>query len=202
MRHGIPQFRARQPLDRQLSAATLNDIRKELESLRITNVVNGSFRKLPGGTEIVVAPQRAASSTQTQPWDLVARRNPSNENQYLLSVQPGTLNGILPTNWDEEFPCASTGLFYAKVVVATDGEAITGITIEIDAAPPSSQSPVKFGVASSVDIVFGLFSEGSIYRTIGSVGNIVASPQLWLTTERQSSPQPGELPFDQYYLLV
>jgi hypothetical protein len=43
------------------------------------------------------------------------------------------LNGILPTNWDIEEECAGTGLFYAKAVVATDGEAITGVTIGTDA---------------------------------------------------------------------
>lgn len=197
------KFQPNRPLLREISADRLNTILQEIKRNKPKGERGITVRQDGTGTYVGLAASLGKpTAAQTQPWDLVARRNPSNENQYLVTVQPGTLNGILPTNWDEEFPCASTGLFYAKVVVATDGEAITGITIEIDAAPPSSQSPVKFGVASSVDIVFGLFSEGSIYRTIGSVGNIVASPQLWLTTERQSPPQPGELPFDQYYLLI
>ena len=109
MQHGIREFRPRQPLDRQLSSDTLNRILRELESLRITRVVNGTFKKLPSGTEIVVAPQSGGSSTPAtiQPWDLQARVDPDADPEnptppYLVRVRPGTLNGILPSNWDIE----------------------------------------------------------------------------------------------------
>lgn len=201
MRHGIREFRARQPLDRQLSGDTLNRILRELESLRITQVVNGTFKKLPGGTEIVVAPQRGGSTPATQqPWDLSARQDPDNENQYLVTVRPGTLNGFLPTNWDDEFPCADTGLYYAKAVIATDGEAITEVTIEINTTPPSNQEPNKFAIANSTDYLFGLFSQGQIYRTIGN-GQIALLPRQWIVVSADPPAAPGELPYDIYYTL-
>jgi hypothetical protein len=210
MQHGIREFRPRQPLDRQLSSDTLNRILRELESLRITRVVNGTFKKLPGGTEIVVAPQRGGGTPITrQPWDLIARvdpdADPEDENPpYLVSVQPGTLNGFLPTNWDTEgggkdVTCQSDGtLYYAKAIVATDGQSMTGVTIEIDTNEPDPQEPQEFGIDNPIEIVFGLFAEGAVYRLIGA-GNIAASPKLWLTTERQTPPAPGELPFSQYF---
>jgi hypothetical protein len=210
MRNGIREFQPRQPLDRQLGATTLNQILRELESLRITRVVNGTFRKLPGGTEITVAPQRGGGTPITrQPWDLIARvdpdANPEDANPpYLVSVQPGTLNGFLPTNWNTEgggkdVVCQSDGtLYYAKAIVATDGQAMTSVTIEIDENAPSAQEPQEFGIDNPIEIVFGLFAEGAVYRLIGA-GNIAASPKLWLTTERQTPPAPGELPFSQYF---
>ena len=207
MQHGIREFRPRQPLDRQLSSDTLNRILRELESLRITRVVNGTFKKLPGGTEIVVAPQRGGGTSTPdtpQPWDLIARvdpdADPEDENPpHLVTVRPGTLNGFLATNWDIEETVQSDGtLYYAKAVIATDGQAMTGVTIAIDTTPPAAQEPQEFGIANPVEIVFGLFSEGSVYRTIGA-GNISGSPKLWLTTERQTPPQAGELPFSQYF---
>jgi hypothetical protein len=203
MQHGIREFRPRQPLDRQLGSETLNRILRELESLRITRVVNGTFKKLPGGTEIVVAPQSGGGTpATTQPWDLVAQVDPdaAPENPtYLVRVRPGTLNGILPTNWDIEEECAATGLFYAKAVIATDGEAITGVTIEIDATRPPCRS--RWSLAfKPVEYLFGLFLEGSVYRVIGA-GHITISPKLWLTTEKQTLPEPGELPFLQYFTL-
>lgn len=206
MQHGIREFRPRQPLDRQLGSETLNRILRELESLRITRVVNGTFKKLPGGTEIVVAPQSGGGTpATTQPWDLVAQVDPAAapENPtppYLVRVRPGTLNGILPTNWDIEQSCAATGLFYAKAVIATDGEAITGVTIVINGTAPTVQQPVEFGVSNPVEYLFGLFLEGSVYRVIGA-GHITISPKLWLTTEKQTLPAPGELPFLQYFTL-
>jgi len=207
MQHGIREFRPRQPLDRQLSSDTLNRILRELESLRITRVVNGTFKKLPGGTEIVVAPQSAGGGTPAtiQPWDLVARVDPAADPEdetppYLIRVRPGTLNGILPTNWDEEFEYPGTGLFYAKAVVATDGEAITGVTIVINGTAPTVQQPVEFGIQNPVQYLFGLFLEGAVYRVIGA-GHITISPKLWLTTERQTLPAAGELPFLQLFTL-
>jgi hypothetical protein len=206
MQHGIREFRPRQPLDRQLGSETLNRILRELESLRITRVVNGTFKKLPGGTEIVVAPQSGGGTpATTQPWDLVAQVDPDaapeNPNPpYLVRVRPGTLNGILPTNWDIEQKCAGTGLFYAKAVIATDGEAITGVTIVINGTAPAVQQPVEFGIASSVEYLFGLFSEGQAYRVIGA-GHIVLLPEQWLVVSADPPAAPGESPYEIYYRL-
>jgi hypothetical protein len=205
MQHGIREFRPRQPLDRQLSSDTLNRILRELESLRITRVVNGTFKKLPGGTEIVVAPQRGGTNTAStpQPWDIIATPDPESESEnppYILRVRPGTLNGILPSNWDIEEEVAGTGLFYAKAVIATDGEAVTGVTIEIDSSPPDAQEPVEFGIASSVEYLFGLFAEGQVYRVIGA-GQIALAPQQWLVTSADPAASAGESPYDIYYVL-
>jgi hypothetical protein len=207
MRNGIQEFRPRQPLDRQLSASTLNQILRELESLRITRVVNGTFKKLPGGTEIVVAPRSGGGGTPAtiQPWDLVAQVDPDASPEdatppYLVRVRPGTANGILPTNWDEEFEYPGTGLWYAKAVIATDGEAVTGVSIVIDDTAPTVQQPVEFGIQNPVEYLFGLFLEGAVYRVIGA-GHITISPKLWLTTEKPTLPAPGELPFLQYFTL-
>jgi hypothetical protein len=203
MRSGIREFQPRQPLDRQLGATTLNQILRELESLRITRVVNGTFRKLPGGTEITVATQRGGTPTTRQPWDLIARVDPDSTAvppDYLVRVQPGTLNGILPSNWDEEFECAGTGLHYAKAVITTDGEAITGVTIAIDTTEPTVQEPEKFSVATEVEYLFGLFAEGAVYRVIGG-GHITLLPTQWMVVSADPPAQPGELPYAIYYRL-
>jgi hypothetical protein len=208
MQHGIREFRPRQPLDRQLGSETLNRILRELESLRITRVVNGTFKKLPGGTEIVVAPQSGGGGgtpATFQPWDLLAQvdpdADPEDENPpYLVRVRPGTLNGILPTNWDIEEECAATGLFYAKAVVATDGEGITGVTIVINGTAPTVQAPQEFGIANSVEYLFGLFSGGAVYRVIGA-GHIVLPTRTWLVSSADPAASPGESPYDIYYVL-
>lgn len=202
MRHGIKEFRARQPLDRQLSGDTLNKILRELESLRITNVVNGTFRKLPSGTEIVVARQRGgATAAAPQPWDLLVSNDPDNKNQYFVRVRPGTLNGILPSNWDEKFTCSDTGVYYAKAVIDTDGEAITSVAIEINNTAPPPQFPVKFGIASTTKYLFGLFAKGAVYRPI-SDGQITLQTRTWLVTGASPPADPGESPYDIYYLLT
>lgn len=204
-RHGIKDFVRGRPLVEQLKADKLNAILKELESLRITKVVNGSFKKLPGGTEIVVQQRAAVTATAQQPWDLTFSKTTKDEKQYLVSVNPGTLNGFLPSNWNsneaQDVLCISNQLYYAKAVVSTDGQAMTSVNVQITTSPPIAQQPALFGIASNIEIVFGLFLNGKTYRTIGN-GNIKASPKLWLTTERQTPPQAGELPFIQYFLFA
>lgn len=204
---GITPFSPGRPLLSEVTADKLNAILAEIKRNRPVVLYPLSARVGGDGTVISIEKQAKASSTPatTQPWDLQARVDPDADPEdanppYLVRVRPGTLNGILPTNWDIEEECAGTGLFYAKAVIATDGEAITGVTIEIDANPPTVQEPVEFGIENPVEYLFGLFLEGSVYRVIGA-GHITISPKLWLTAEKQSLPAPGELPFLQYFTL-
>jgi hypothetical protein len=203
------RFTPGRPLTKELGSERLNAIVTEIKRNKPKGERGITVRQDGTGTYIGLAaslPQGGSSTPATiQPWDLQARVDPDADPEnptppYLVRVRPGTLNGILPTNWDIEEECAGTGLFYAKAVVATDGEAITGVTIEIDGTPPTVQQPVEFGIANPVEYLFGLFLEGSVYRVIGA-GHITISPKLWLTTERQSPPAPGELPFEQYFTL-
>jgi hypothetical protein len=216
MQHGIREFRPRQPLDRQLSSDTLNRILRELESLRITRVVNGTFRKLPGGTEIVVAPQSrggGGTASTPQPWDLIARvdpdADPEDENPpYLVSAQPGILNGFLPSNYDTEgedgavdVPCDGAGLYYAKAVITTDGQAITDVEVKIDTTAPVAQEPQPYALEETIEYLFGLFSEGQVYRVIAP-GQITLRPEQWLVTETDPPAAPGEAPYTIYYRLM
>jgi hypothetical protein len=195
----------------EITADKLNRILAEIKRNRPVVAAPLSARVTGDGTHISIKQASGSGGTTTtrQPWDLIARvdpdADPEDENPpYLVSVQPGTLNGFLPTNWNTEgggkdVTCQSDGtLYYAKAIVATDSQAMTGVTIEIDENAPDPQEPQEFGIDNPIEIVFGLFAGGAVYRLIGA-GNIAASPKLWLTTERQTPPAPGELPFSQYF---
>ncbi len=165
------------------------------------------MRQSGQGTAIDLAASvpRGGTPITRQPWDLIARvdpdADPEDENPpYLVRIQPGTLNGILPSNWDEEFECAGTGLHYAKAVITTDGEAITGVTIAIDTTAPAAQEPQEFGIAAEVEYLFGLFAEGAVYRVIGP-GSITLSPEQWIVVGADPAAEPGESPYDIFYRL-
>jgi hypothetical protein len=205
---GITPFSPGRPLLSEITADKLNSILAEIKRNRPVVAYPLTARVGGDGTCISLAklPQGGSSTSATiQPWDLQARVDPEADPEdetppYLIRVRPGTLNGILPTNWDEEFEYPGTGLWYAKAVIATDGEAITGVTISINGTAPTVQQPVEFGIQNPVQHLFGLFLEGAVYRVIGA-GHITISPKLWLTTERQTLPAPGELPFLQLFTL-
>jgi hypothetical protein len=206
VRHGIKEFYPRQQLDRQLSSSTLNDIRREIESLRITRVVNGTFRKLPGGTEIIVGAQAGgtASASTRQPWDLVPRVDPESDSEdpsYLIRVRPGTITGVLPTNWDEEFTANNDDLYYAVASVSVGTEGVSAVEISVSTDQPAQQTAELWSVSSPVEYLFGLFLEGRAYRVIGT-GSPVLLPRVYLTKPLDEPAEPGELPYEQYYIVA
>jgi hypothetical protein len=203
------RFQPQRPLLRELSADRLNTILQEIKRNKPKGERGITVRQDGTGTYIGLAASlpRGGTSTPTtrQPWDLIARvdpdADPEDENPpYLVRVQPGTLNGILPSNWDEEFECAGTGLHYAKAVITTDAENITAVAIAIDTTAPTEQEPVEFGISTEVEYLFGLFAEGQVYRVVGP-GQITLSPTLWITASASPAASPGESPYDLYYRL-
>jgi hypothetical protein len=74
------------------------------------------------------------------------------------------------------------------------------VTIEIDQTPPTVQQPVEFGIAASVEYLFGLFSEGQVYRVI-SAGHITLTNEVWLVKDKASAAAPGQFPYDVLYYL-
>ena len=196
------RFQPNRPLLRELSADRLNTILQEIKRNKPKGERGITVRQDGTGTYIGLAALlgNGKAPATPQPWEIIPRRDSNNENQYLLTVRPGTLNNILPSNWDDEFTCAATGLFYAKAVISTDGYSVTGVTVEIDANAPVEQAPVKFALASSVEYLFGLFSNGLAYRVIGA-GHINVPTRTWLVTNASPAAQPGQSPYDIYYVL-
>jgi len=193
---------------RELSADRLNTILQEIKRNKPKGERGITVRQDGTGTYIGLAaalPRAGGAALTRQPWDLIARVDPDADPEeespsYIVRVHPGLVSGFLPTNWDEEFICEPEGLFYAKAAVSSDGQAITGLSISIDTQPPLAQEPQEFGIAAEVEILFGLFLERQVYRTVGP-GNINATPTLWLTTEKQTAPRPGEIPYIQFFVL-
>jgi hypothetical protein len=202
------RFLSGRPLLKELGADRLNTILTEIKRNRPKGERGITVRQDGTGTYIGLAaslPRGGGTPATPQPWDLLAQvdpnADPEDENPpYIIRVRPGTLNGILPTNWDEEFECEGTGLHYAKAVISTDGESATGVTIEIDTEEPEQQGPVEFGVADSIEYLFGLFAGGQVYRVIGA-GHIVIPTRTWVVTSADPAASPGESPYDIYYVL-
>ena len=200
------RFQPQRPLLRELSADRLNTILQEIRRNKPKGERGITVRQSGDGTYIGLAAALSsvkATPTTRQPWDLIATPDPESTSEnppYKIRVQPGTLNSILPSNWDTEFNAAATGLYYAKAQITTNGTGITAVSIAIDTNPPSVQSPVKFGVATTISYLFGLFAEGSTFRAIGA-GHITLAPAQWLVVSASPSAQPGEIPYDIFYRL-
>lgn len=198
------RFLPKRPLLRELSADRLNSILAEIRRNKPLPGRGITVRQTGQGTAIDLAasiPRGGSAPAPLRPWDLVVTGS-QDEETALVSVIPGTLNGFLADNWNNEgeakdVPLSKTGTHFAKAIVTTDGREMTGLSITIHGSAPTTQAPEEFGIASTIELVFGIFADGAPFRTIGD--NFNASPKLWLTTEKQTPPQPGEIPFLQYF---
>ena len=96
MAQQIPKFRGGQPLSQQITATSLNRIVDELNSLKIVNVIGGTFKKLPNGTSLHIpwtgGGGGAANETAFQLFDA------SDDTEKKIRVKYGALNGVTPTN--------------------------------------------------------------------------------------------------------
>lgn len=138
---------------------------------------------------------------QKQPWDLIVNaEDPQDpDTAYFVTVRAGTLNNVLAENWNEEFICNNSSLFYANAIIQTDGEHVIGLNIDISTTPPEIQAPQIFSISDYVYYNFGLFFQGEAFRTI-SDGNITMSPVPYLVTDRPS-PEAGQLAYQISYML-
>lgn len=202
MQHGIREFRPRQPLDRQLSSDTLNRILRELESLRITRVVNGTFKKLPGGTEIVVAPQSGGGTIATKhPFQIASFVDPESDPEspsYLVTVQPGTINNILPSNIIgeeslEQFALSSDVLKYVVLDCSAASNALTSCTVQLTESQPAPQVPQAFALPGNYKVVLGLVYNAVVYQIV-TTNLLVAGKQAYITDK--TNPTPGSLPYN------
>jgi hypothetical protein len=95
------------------------------------------------------------------PWDIVAYPDPystANPRPYKAKIVPGTIGGILPSNYDIEL-AVGTGLKYAIVDCSTNGEAVTSATISFTSTFPSSISATADKAPTSFKVCFGMIDK-------------------------------------------
>jgi hypothetical protein len=198
----LSRFTGGRPLLSELSASKLNDMVDA-----ITRSVPKAGRNMTSRQEgdgivldCLVGGGGVGGGAGPGPWDVSVSTVQDEPTQFLAKVRPGTLNGILPSNWDEEFTMSGTSIYYAKAIITTDGESVSGVTIEISTDAPAVQVPQSFGIETTVEYLFGLIGSGGSYRTIGA-GHIELLPTVWLTKSADAPVAPGELPWVQLYFL-
>lgn len=152
---------------------------------------------LSGGTGGGVA-------TIRMPWDFYIKETVRNSNgdivSYVVGVQAGTLSGILPTNWNQPFQVLGGILYYGIAYVSTDGKFISSVNIGLQTTPPAKQEPQKFSVASSAQILFGMFFNGQNFNIAGGK-NIDVAAKVVFVAKKEQPPEVGELPYDFYLRL-
>lgn len=113
------------------------------------------------------------------------------------SVRPGTVNGLLPTNYASTFALDETLVYYAILTItASDGE-IASAVISFSLTPPVGIPTVLGQPPTTFEFLFGIVSLGVWFRTIG-LGSLTAEGYEVFRIDK-TAPAPGTLPYEIYY---
>lgn len=113
---------------------------------------------------------------------------------YRLKVMPGTINGLLPTNYDIEYTTA-TDCFLLLSMTTLNGEVASAtLSFGTEVAPvitsQASMPPPEFSYT------LGMLVAGTWYKTVG--GSLTAVP-VEVFRVAKTEYTPGSLPYEPYY---
>jgi hypothetical protein len=167
--------------------------RPPIEVFQLTDPVAPGFAQ---ELDAIKSPPPGGGSTPaaTYPFD-VSFSGSANPRDTL--VQPGTINGVLPTNYDTVFSLAAVGVYYLVLTVtALDGE-IASAVLSMDASPPAGVPTILGQPPTSFAYLLGVIVDLVWYRTIGPGSLAAAGAEVFRVSK--TSPSPGTLPYDIYY---
>jgi len=147
---------------------------------------------------LVTKELKSFSDALAHPFKIIWTTNQNNIS--VIRVYPGTIAGILATNWDTDFTVSTSGRYYVKFVLGTNGSLgnlnLTTAKIVIDSSLPKVQSIKKNGLDPSIEILIGVIQDGAISQVFYSnaAGKVVEYYKL----EKQNS-QLGSESYDYYY---
>jgi hypothetical protein len=197
------RFQPQRPLLRELSADRLNTILTEIRRNKPKGERGITVRQSGDGTYIGLAASLTAGKGATpatlHPFQIFSRQNPENANQYLVTLQPGTINGIIAGNWEDSFSVSSEDVRYIVLKCTTNGLVVTSSTLAAESASPASPAAEKWALSAGFDVLIGAVRGASVKQVV--FNNLAATGVKRLTTEK-ANIEFQQLPYDNWYSWV
>lgn len=138
-----------------------------------------------GGTSVVAS---------VAPFDAKSINPTSNT----VSFHPGTINGMLPTNWATTFSFSPGQANYVYLACEANSGAVASAMLQVGVNPPLPIGVQQGYPQLNFNVVLGILSStGSWLRAIGPSA-LTAKPIEVLRTEKPTYA-PGEFPFNLFY---
>jgi len=200
-------FQGNRPLRQELTSARLNEILKELRRLRPVAGRGVNIQAEPNGSRISILDSPTtgggAGGPTFHPFQIFSRQNPDNENQYLVTVRPGTINALLPSGIFNGANLAETSigkdqLSYVVLDAASDGEQITTASVSVESSAPAAQIPAIFSLPTSAQFLLGVVYNASVFQV--QFTNISVAGKQQFVADKLAPAAPGQLPYDIYFV--
>jgi hypothetical protein len=137
-----------------------------------------------------------AAVAPPQPFQVTLRPNPESETSVLASVWPGTVNGLLPTNYTVEATLSKTGDYYVILRCTCAGQQVTGVEIMAPTTQPEPAAVIPNALPSTVDVLMAIVAQGTLFQI--RTGNLTLAPSERFR-QYKAEAEPGTLPWDSYW---
>jgi hypothetical protein len=206
---GIEPFQSGRPLLSEVTADKLNRILAEIKRNRPVVAAPLMSRVTGDGTHISInkATRGTGTLTTSHPFQIKSFPKPADNDEetdtYIVTVLPGTINSLLPddifdgeTIKQHEIP--KDALRFVILDAETNGKQITAARVELLAAAASPQEPQPFGLPVTAQFLIGAVYNSSVYQVINTNVTVAAKQQAVIS--KTSPAEPGELPYEIYYV--
>ena len=201
-------FQPNRPLLRELTADRLNSILREIKQNKPKGERGITVRQEGNQTWIGLAASltssRGGTASTTHPFQISSRKNPANENQYLVTVTPGTLNNLLPTNLYNSnalrtFPIPANQLGYVILEGSTNAsDQFVSCSLSVSDQAPPAQSPTMFSLPVSPQFLLGVVYNEQANNVI--TNNLSLTGKQQFITDKQPPAPAGQLPYEIWYV--
>ena len=183
--------------DGKVSEAEFNKLVDALQSITLGSGLGYKVLRTAAGTTI--QPEGRSAGAFSCPFSVALNAVAGDPASLKVSVSPGTVNQYVATNVFDTFTISTSGTYYVKAGVETDGQDVTSFTIYVDTSEPDAQTATASSLPSSFDVLIAIIKNGKAYRVL-SCGSIILNGHEEFRTDKDSPAGPGELTYIPYYV--
>lgn len=199
----LPTFRRGQTLS-DIKASDLNAI---VDAIRARTILPSNGVLVRSGSNGVTLSVDAKGSTAVQiishPFKISSRQDPEDATKYLVTVEPGTINNVLPSNVFNgavglrEFSAESGVRYVVLNVSATPQGSISSCTLSVDSSVPGAQTATMWALPETFKVLLGVVYETSVKQLV--FDNLTAAGSVVYSTIRVGAGQ-FELKANDWYI--
>jgi len=167
-----------------------------LQAISLEKGLGYQLRRTPGGTSLKI--NAGTLSFNPPPAFTVSTQAISGDASNIsVNITPGTVNQHVPDNMFDSLTCATSGTFYAKIGVTTDGQNVTSCSLSCDDSTPVAQNATASALPSNLDILLAIVKDKKVYQTQAGSISLVGNQEF--ITDKPEPANPGELTYIPYY---
>jgi hypothetical protein len=180
------------------SVAALERLRQFAISSNVTS--GGGLRKAFGGGSVFSIPETkrqrpSFGGAATYPFDLTLTDAGAT---YTGKFRPGTVNGLIPSNYLSLTGIAKTGTVYIGIVCTFSNAAVQTAVFAAGGTAPPAYLVTKNVPPTDLSILTHVVVDGAVYRVLGT-NSITVAPIKAFETDKSGTLVPGERPVDYWY---